>query len=488
MAAATLGDLGGEEARETLWELLRQPDIDTHSARMLVEALLKVAQPLDVEHLMQRYQALERGANCRGDLTSLASAIGAARLTDEIASQMDEGLAVGLEVATDWLGREPELAPEVVRTLLTARDRDALLVLETLRDEAARLMQSRGDDVDGWRAAWEDGQRVVGYRREAVVVRLFLNGLAAWPGFTAEARAAESAFALALVCRLSVDRDDEGRLAASDDPDATALEILAEEREEVLPGIVERVVDIGPAVVPQLEALIDPSRFTWGLLRILQVIRCLAYRHPGSCDGLVPAIIELMRDEMGDYVLEDAMYALQAIGAGAVPVLAEHLADEEEARPIYLTGALEEIPTEGAAQAILQHYSLDDMDEMQTGALAAIGSPSAIEPLSQIWEPGDRLVAENLFVLCELNGVERPELPEWRRLALAQEKRMAKMLATDVEPLLRAILGGGPEEITSSMESLAMPPPSPSTKRKSGPSKRERKRRKAQSRKNRRKR
>ena len=83
---------------------------------------------------------------------------------------------------------------------------------------------------------------------------------------------------------------------------------------------------------------------------------------------------------------------------------------------------LGQIPTESSARAILDWIAEgDEVDEMQVYTLSSIGSPSAIEPLYALWEPDDALLAEHLLILCELNGVEKPELAEWRRLVAVQE-------------------------------------------------------------------
>ena len=82
-------------------------------------------------------------------------------------------------------------------------------------------------------------------------------------------------------------------------------------------------------------------------------------------------------------------------------------------RQIYLTGVLGEIPVESATQVILEKIEAgESIGEMELGSLADIGSASAIEPLYQMWKPGDHLLAEFLLILCELNGVQKPELPE----------------------------------------------------------------------------
>jgi hypothetical protein len=72
---------------------------------------------------------------------------------------------------------------------------------------------------------------------------------------------------------------------------------------------------------------------------------------------------------------------------------------------------------------------------MELGTLAHIGSASAIEPLYQMWNPGDHLLAEYLLILCELNGVQKPESPEWRRLVEAQDERLSKAMPGEVSLL-----------------------------------------------------
>jgi hypothetical protein len=52
-----------------------------------------------------------------------------------------------------------------------------------------------------------------------------------------------------------------------------------------------------------------------------------------------------------------------------------------------------------------------------------------------MWKPGDHLLAEFLLILCELNGVQKPELPEWRRLMEAEDKRLARAMSGEVNLL-----------------------------------------------------
>jgi hypothetical protein len=160
------------------------------------------------------------------------------------------------------------------------------------------------------------------------------------------------------------------------------------------------------------------------MVRIMQVIERLARSHPESCDAFIPTLIETINDWQSDYVLEPCSDALQAIGPAAVEWIAPRLYDGDTASQIYLTYTLAEIPTESAAQAILDWIAENEIvEEMHATSLADIGSPSAIETLYELWEPGDALLAEQLLILCELNGVQKPELDEWRRLVIAADKR-----------------------------------------------------------------
>lgn len=123
---------------------------------------------------------------------------------------------------------------------------------------------------------------------------------------------------MALLCQLSIDRDDQARLDAAEDKIETLLTILTEDREHLLPGIIERVADLGREIVPQLVARFDPHSPGWGMIRIAEAIEHLAYRHPGSCDAAISALIEALNDQQGDYLHEACAGALEAIGLAAV--------------------------------------------------------------------------------------------------------------------------------------------------------------------------
>jgi hypothetical protein len=262
---------------------------------------------------------------------------------------------------------------------------------------------------------------------------LILKAFAARPNPYLEQRRQESSLGFALLCQLSLDRNDQAQLDASEDQATTLLDILTENRDNLLPDIIERVAALGPEVVPRLIERFDPEDVGWGSIRIAEAIEQLARRYPGSCDAAAPMLVEAIHDEQGDFLLEAISAALEAIGAPAVQPMIEKLRDDDISRRIFLTYSLGQIPTESAVRAILD-WIADGLlvEEMHITSLNDIGSPLAIEPLAALWESDhylDGILAEALLVICELNGVQRPELPEWRRVVEAEEARFSRASA-----------------------------------------------------------
>ncbi len=135
----------------------------------------------------------------------------------------------------------------------------------------------------------------------------------------------------------------------------------------------------------------------------------------------------MMHDDQGDFILEACSGALKAIGPAAVDSIAPRLRDGDVAREIYLVDVLGDIPTESAAQALLARIAeLGEVDEMYLSALTNLGSPATVDPLYALWEPGDTLLAESLFMICELNGIKKPEFPAWQRTARSEDDRMSR--------------------------------------------------------------
>jgi hypothetical protein len=426
-----LGTFGGEQARRLLWEILDRFPGDRLFVNMVMKAMLDAGQPEDVPRLVKLYRSWPSSPYGSRELTAFASVAGAERLVQEMGYVVRDGLDKTLERAEWWLERQPELSEPCRRDLSSAFDNEHRGVFAVLLREAQRLIEERDDKVADWSRHWQGGHRQVGYRREALVGPLILEAFATQPSPHWEQRMKESALGLALLLQLSVNRDDQGRLEAAEDKAGTLLTILSEDREHVLPSIVRQAAELGPEIVPWLMAKIDRNLFDWGMLRAIETLELLARRHPGSCDVAIPLLIDTISDEQGDYILEACSRTLEAIGPAAVQPIVEHLRDDDVARRIYLTGVLGEIPTEGAAQGILAWLEDGEpLDEMHVVALAGIGSPSAIEPLYRLWKSGrgdEELLAEYLLVLCELNGVAKAEVPQWRRIVAAKEARLDRV-------------------------------------------------------------
>ncbi|MGD9145132.1 MAG: hypothetical protein PVG56_02655 [Anaerolineae bacterium] len=481
---SALGTFGGELARELLWEILDSFPRDRLFVDAVMQAVLDAGQPEDIPRLIQLYRAWPVGPYRSRELNVFASAVGAERLAQEMGYAVGDGLEKTLERAEWWLMRPPELSEPCRRDLLGAFGRGHHGVFDLLLGEARRIMEQRDDDLTGWENAWLAGERPEGYRREALLVPLVLESFASQPGPNQEQRMKESALGLALLCQLSVNRDDQARLDTAGDRSETLLAILAENRQHVLPGIVDQAAALGPEIVPRLLAGIEPEGFYWGMIRVIKTIERLARHHPGSCDQAIPRLIETINDQQGDYVLEACSRALEAIGPAAVEPIVEHLRDEGIARQIYLTGVLEQMPTESAAQGILDWLEDGEpLDEAHVVTLAGIGSPSAIEPLYRLWKEGhdqERLLAEYLLVLCELNGIRKPELAEWRRSVEAEEARLARIVR-GTEPLSHGDGSTGGKSPPAQVERRSDRGPKQRSIRKPRTvSKRERKRRSAQ--------
>jgi hypothetical protein len=429
-----LGVLGGDKGRRTLWKIADSlPPDDRLWDSALVRALLNAAQPEDVIRIVQVYRhwsAYDQDYVCLG---AFASAVGAGRVAQEAEYATQEGLDATLKRIAGWLGQEPVLSEECREDLRRAFKSDHIETFGILLREARRIVEQRGDDVDGWLEAWDPDEPPLGYRRRTSLTILILSTFAAHPSAYLEQRVEESSLGVALLCQLSLDRNDQARLDGSKDQAETLLSILTDDRDNLLPDIIERVVALGPEVVPRLMERFDPDDPGWGPIRIAQAIAALARRYPGSCDAAALVLVETIDDEQGDFLLEAVCEALESIGAPAAPAMMERMRDDDISRQIYLTYSLGQIPTESAAQAILGWIADGQpVEEMHITSLETIGSSLAIEPLSALWDSGhplDTLLAEALLVLCELNDVQRPQLSDWRRVSEAEEERFSLNLA-----------------------------------------------------------
>lgn len=435
-----LGIFGGQEVRQALWKVANILPGDELDRTNVFLALLEAALPADVIRLVELYRSREAGRERSRYLRALAGAAEVDGLTGELLEAVPYGLGEVLESAAEWLGAIPPWSAPCLEELERAFRRKQQGIFAVLLAEARRIVAERGDDIAAWRLAWDTGIRPRGYPRRALLTLLILEALASHPHPYPKLRDHESALGLALLAALSLDRDDEAWLERAEDRTAALLEILLSDREHVLPDVIEQVVALGPAIAPRLIAALDPAADTWGMIRLVRAIEQLARRYPGSCDAAAPLLVSAIEDSKGDFILEACLDALAAIGPAAVSAIGPHLGDEDVARQIYLTGALEEIPTEEAARLVLDAIAAAGgyYDEMQVVALRGIGSRAAIEPLYRFWQAGDEdgELVETLFVLCQLHGVDYPELSEWRSRIQEAQSKLAEVAGKTLSEIL----------------------------------------------------
>jgi hypothetical protein len=441
--AEALGIFGGADAREALWRLVEHVPEDGYWSGKVIQSLLQAAQPSDVTRLVARYRASPPAEGSGAYLDALSSAAGAGRLNTEIGAAIQHGFTGTLAVISGWLDGDPGWS-DACRDRLERAFRHKLEDVPAIAlDEARRLLAERGDDVAGWQAAWEGGADLIGYRRRAVLTLLVLHGMLDQRRLRFSQRRSEAGLSLALLSQLSVDRDDQLVLETAAVREDALLDILTANRESVLPGVVEQVAALGPDIVPRLLERFAPEDYGWGPIRIAQALTLLARRHPGSCSAAVSHLIDAINDEQGDFLLEDCAEALAAIGLDAVPAVAEHLTDGDVARPIYLAEVLGNIPTEGSVRALLAAMA-EKPDVMQYNALADTGSALAITPLYELHDDESPDWVYSMLILCEVNGMTLPELPQWRAEAAAVEQRI-RALAGDLGPAAAAEYEGIPQ-------------------------------------------
>lgn len=437
-ALHALGKFGGDAVRQGLWRLLDQTPPTDPRAGSLMEALLEAAQPEDIPRLIEHYRAWPRNDNQQEHIGAFAASVEARRLFEEILSDLTKDFDSLFDQVWWWLNEEVDLSQASLDEFEQTFNHRYDGVAEIAWREARRLVAGRGDAVDAWQAAWAAGEPLTGYPRRVVYTLAILEGFAAQPRTYLTRRQLEGGLVFCLAAQLSVERDDRAFLEAAADQTEALLSIAAQAREHVLPDLAERLVAQGPEVAPRLIDLFDARDSSWASIRIAKIIEQMARCYPGSCDAAVPKLIAALNEDQGDYLEEAVSDALEAIGPAAVPQINAHLRyTDDMSRQIYLTGSLGNIPVKEAGEVILEKLlSGQEIEEIDLITLVDLGDPAAIEPLYQLWTPGDHILAENLLVLCQIHGVEKPELEEWRRLVQAQDERTARFLEDDFEAVL----------------------------------------------------
>ncbi|MBI5030123.1 MAG: SEC-C domain-containing protein [Chloroflexi bacterium] len=192
----------------------------------------------------------------------------------------------------------------------------------------------------------------------------------------------------------------------------------------------DEIAALGAAAIPRLAAMVQPEHFTWGGERAATTLAKIARATPQDAAMLAPIAVEWLAHDAIDMILEAGRDILVALGETSLDAIAAVMPGQNSRQQIYLLGALGDIPYAGSAQLILDHLEslLIAHDELTFNALRDLGCASAIEPLRAERVSGEVVLDETLLLLCELNDVQIPELPELRASYEQQQARTAERM------------------------------------------------------------
>ncbi|MEW5957265.1 MAG: hypothetical protein AB1801_06055 [Chloroflexota bacterium] len=420
-AAEALGHYPDEPARATLWRLIERYPADDRLTFAAVEGLLRFIRPDEVTRLIQRWAELKPATSkwwqILRALAGVANLEGLVmQLIDLPADDPDELL----DYLDFWFLQDIPYSAGVVAMFDQAAGAAKAGLFAPLLAELERVLAERGDDVNAWLAAWQNGEHPSGYRGRMLYAHQLLAALAAHPPRRPQKYQAAVCLGLALLAQALVDQDDEAALRAAPNEmfrQATLLSILGSPRPNVLPDIIEQVTALGPGVAPHLVEILESDN-VWAWLRVLPVTERLARTQPGAADAVAPAILDLIHLEQGDEVLEQARLALVAIGPGAVEAIGERLG-QDDTYDIFAGSALTDISTPAAVETWLDYLaSKPELDEFDIEMLGDLGHAAAIPFLRDnfAWR-NDPLLCTALYKLAVVTQYAGPEFRHWRSVA-----------------------------------------------------------------------
>jgi hypothetical protein len=238
---------------------------------------------------------------------------------------------------------------------------------------------------------------------------------------------------LALLGQFIPDEDDEARLATTTTPEEERdllVEILNSPRQNVLPDLLERLLSHGSDLLPELVAALQQEEFFWPRLRALDTITQLAQLYPGGADPAIPDILDQIREDESDYILEAAERALVAIGPAVVEPAVKRMDYEDfTTYDIYILGTLGEIPTEASVQALLDYHEHANADEFTIEILSYLAHPRTLPLLKSYYQDDpDPTLAEFCYKVAYLNRIDDPFLTQWKAEALEDRARQQKLI------------------------------------------------------------
>jgi hypothetical protein len=441
-AAEALGYYPDAEAQTALWQLLHRYPANDRLTYNVTKALLRQIRPAELPELIQRLGELGTGENQYW--SGFRAVVEAAQLSG-LVEQLTEPLVAGWDQTLDyldfWFINEISFSPGFEEMLAQTSENAYVGILPQLVNELGVMIAKRKDDLAGWLAQWQTGERPTGYPWRMALAHQLLTAMAAHPSPQPELYLEMAALGLALLGQTAVDQDDETALAAAPNEmfrQATLLSILGSTRPNVLPDITERVAGLGPTVVPHLRQILREDN-SWAWPRALAVIEWLARAFPGAADEVVSDILDLVHLEQNDEVLDEVTATLIAIGPAAVPAIGERLG-QDYVYDIFVGSALANIPTEASVAIWLDYLSQKPaLEETDWDYLADLGHPAGIPFLRDHFDwRDDPHLCTALYKLAVVNGYSGPEFGRWQTTARLDYQRFQEWLAKGSKPPVKA--------------------------------------------------
>lgn len=424
-----IGQLGDLSDREPLRRVVRDERLSSSLRAAALRALLCLRHPQDIAWMMDQ----ERPADDEDEGMWDSALIDSLDLIERYYA-MGYDWPKNLELQTlyaaacDALEMETlPLSGTCMSRLLTAEVGSALW-FRALFVEASALTAARADDLEGWARRAPGAAPPIGYRWWAVATLEFLRA-----AMVAPQRSGVAAVALLATVALAMDEDDEARLASATNVEAALLELCGCDRDRVLPGVVDRVVAMGPRVVPALREALGRATRVEPRRRLVTALFGIELDHPGSIVQAGPELLSIPSSD-GCGMTEQVAWMLLTIGPSLVPGLREAAHDPD--RSLIALEVLPELGTPEAADALFEMVSPEPRDRSYwCEVLAETLDPRLLSWIAAGWEPRDILTAERLCVMLAVHGLHHPDLPRWLAARAQHEARLAQELRW---PLFRA--------------------------------------------------
>ena len=391
---ACLANTPGEGARELL---------DQATARVADLPDGDVAKTILSQKLL-RTVALR---NASGFVSLVGICADAARLETGRTAQMLREIAVAL------FGSDALMV--TAKDAVTGEDRSHFPALRALFRPDAPLDESDSivDEPDFWPAAKSLLERYRGASATAdaagAVCALFEKHDGTDPADLAS-------FAIAAVLS-AFERDDVGAEALSMEQalDILSLNVAACRHSEQL---AQRLRDFEPEMVARsIGARLQTHADEWGSVHLAVMAGQL------RLTGAVPALIDSLAGEKGDFLCEAAADALARIGGPAELAVIERWDDLDESQRIYARGALEKIGGEASCRFALDrfahHFHKDN--EGWCSLMEACPDPRAIALLEPQLRRKQHVIDQCFYRLCILTDHQHADIGEIR--ARIEERR-----------------------------------------------------------------